>query len=352
MPKKKILVAPLNWGLGHATRCIPLIRELLVQNFEPVLASDGAALELLKQEFPLLSYYTLPSYNISYSQNPFFFRSKLLSQAPHIIRNIAAEKKVTAKIITNFGISGIISDNRWGVRSSRVPSVFVTHQFKVLSGITTGLSSFLHRQLIKNFDECWVPDNATAPQLSGKMGHSGLPGLPVKYLGALSRFKKEEAPVNYDLLMLLSGPEPQRSLLEELLIREFHESELRMLLVQGKVQALQKTEKKGNISICNYLRSEELQEALNSSKMVLCRSGYTNLLDLAALGKKAFLIPTPGQYEQEYLAARMKRKKLLMSCSQKEFSSEKLSEAENYKGLDRYTFTCAFAELFALFKRE
>ena len=79
---KRILVAPLNWGLGHATRCIPIIRALKAHNFEPVIASDGAALQLLKKEFPDLEHVELPSYNITYPKNGKRFKSKLISETP------------------------------------------------------------------------------------------------------------------------------------------------------------------------------------------------------------------------------------------------------------------------------
>jgi UDP:flavonoid glycosyltransferase YjiC (YdhE family) len=349
MIKKRILVAPLNWGLGHATRCIPIIRELSDHNFEPVIVSDGAALELLKKEFPKLEYYSLPSYNIRYSRNSLFFRWKLLTQTPHILRNILAEKRLIRHLVKTKNISGIISDNRWGVRSKLVPSVFVTHQIKVLSGFTTWLSSIIQQNYIKKFDECWIPDSSDNPNLSGRMGHMKNPNFPIKYLGIISRFEKRIIPKQIDILVLLSGPEPQRGILENLMLEKLKNIDAKILMVRGVIEEKQVYVKKNNFLIYNFLQSEDLEIALNSSDLVICRSGYTSLMDLARLEKQAFLIPTPGQYEQEFLASRLKSLKILASCSQDNFRSQKLEEVAEYQGLIGLTPRNDLRGIFALF---
>jgi len=350
MLKKRILVAPLNWGLGHATRCIPIIRELIAQNLEPVIASDGAALELLKKEFPELENHILPSYNIQYPKNSLLFKWKLLTQTPHIIRTITAEKKAVQHLVQVKNISGIISDNRWGVRSSLVPSVFVTHQIKVFSGLSTCLSSKIQQNYLKKFDECWIPDISNYPNLSGKMGHVKNTFIPVKYLGIISRFEKKIIPKQFDILVLLSGPEPQRGILENLMFEKLKVLNAEILIVRGVIEEKQKFEKKDNFSVYNFLQSAELEKALNSSNLVICRSGYTSLMDLAKLEKQAFLIPTPGQFEQEYLARRLKKLQILPSSSQKSFNVKKLEEISDYEGLAGFTTGTDLSGLFALFK--
>jgi UDP:flavonoid glycosyltransferase YjiC (YdhE family) len=350
MLKKRILVAPLNWGLGHATRCIPIIRELMAQNLEPVIASDGAALELLKKEFPELEHYLLPSYNIQYPKNSVFFAWKLLTQTPHIIRTITAEKKAVQHLVQTKNISGIISDNRWGVRSNLVPSVFVTHQIKVISGFTTWLSSKIQQNYIRKFDECWIPDISDHPNLSGKMGHLKNRGFPVKYLGIISRLEKKVIPKQFDILVLLSGPEPQRGILENLMFEKLKALDAEILMVRGVIEEKQVFGKKDNFSIYNFLQTDDLENALNRSNLVICRSGYTSLMDLAKLEKRAFLIPTPGQYEQEYLARRLKKLKLLPSSTQKKFKVQDLKEVENYKGLSGFAAGTDLSGIFALFK--
>ncbi len=350
MPKKRILVAPLHWGLGHAARCIPVIQALIQQDFEPVIASDGAALELLKKEFPSLEWHKLPAYNIKYSRNSTFFSLKLLLQTRHILKCIKEEKKITASLVQTEKLDGIISDNRWGVRSSLVPSVFITHQIKVLSGLTTPISTYIQQRFIKKFDECWVPDNTGTPNLSGSMGHVKGVIFPVKYLGVLSRFKKEITPQLYDITVLLSGPEPQRGMLETILERELEHTQLRILFIRGVVEEKTVWEVTGNISRVNFLTTKELQHVLNSSEMVISRSGYTSLMDLAQLEKKVFFIPTPGQPEQLYLAKKMKIDGSAPFCKQKNFNVKMLEDRQGYGKLDSFITNQRLGGIFALFK--
>lgn len=351
MEKKRILVAPLNWGLGHATRCIPIINALLEEGFEPVIASDGGALNLLKTEFPTLESYELPSYAIKYSSSAFFFRSKLLLQTPHILKTIAAEEKLTDQLIIEKNISGIISDSRWGVRNENVPSVFITHQVNVLSGFTTSLTSSIHRKYIQKFDECWVPDNDGDLNLSGRMGHTNGGDLKLKYIGILSRFRKLDLPVIYDIAVILSGPEPQRSFLEKILERELSGRNLKVLLVRGVVEDDQECIETQNITKYNFLTTQQLERSITQSSLVICRPGYTSLMDLAVLQKKVFLIPTPGQYEQEYLFKRLLKKGLIGGCDQKDFKFERLEEVKD-KDLGIFASGTGLNGIFTLFKGE
>ena len=350
MPKNKtILVAPLHWGLGHASRCIPIINALLTHDFNVIVASDGGALLLLQKEFPQLESIQLPSYNITYPKKGGHFKWKFLLKLPAIQQTITSEKKVIATLVSEGKIDGIISDNRFGVRNKKVPSVFVTHQLNVLSGKTTRVSSKLHQKVIKKFDACWVPDVEAPVNLSGKLGHLEKDLLNTKYIGPLSRMVKHERAIKYDILALLSGPEPQRSLLEEKLLTELKGSDKEVLLVQGMMEKTQKRSVSENITIVNFMLSTELEHAINESDLVVSRSGYTTIMDLASLEKKAFFIPTPGQYEQEYLAKKLKRKGIVPSCKQRNFSVKKLEKVIAYKGLSGFKVEQDFKELFSLF---
>ena len=351
MPKKKtILVASLHWGLGHATRCIPVINALLKNDFKVLIASDGIALQLLRKEFPNLESLELPSYHIKYPKNGSFLKWKILLNFPQIKKAIASEKKIVEQLVSDGKIQGIISDNRFGVRSSRIPSVYITHQLKVLSGNSTFFSSKVHQNIIRKFDECWVPDFEETPNLSGELGHLKTTDLNLKYIGVLSRMKKNELSIKYDYLLLLSGPEPQRSLFEKKLLAEFKNSNQTILLVRGVVEKEQIKSQKGNITIYNFMKSAELEKAINESEIVIARSGYTTLMDLSVLEKKAFFIPTPGQFEQEYLAKRMSDLNLAPFCNQNNFSLEKLKEIENYSGLKFLNNKRNFKNLFRLFE--
>jgi uncharacterized protein (TIGR00661 family) len=347
--KKNILIAPLNWGLGHATRCIPIIRELQKNGFTPIIASDGNALALLKKEFPILVHLELPSYQIEYSKKAENFKWKLIKNSPKTIHAILEEKKMTKKWVKEFDLCGIISDNRLGVYSKKIPSVFITHQLTVLSGKTTWISSKMHQFFIKNFTECWVPDFDKNVNFSGKLGHLKDSSLNLKYIGILSRLEKKELPKKYDLMVLLSGPEPQRTILEEKLIDEIVSFDGNILFIKGKVEETQKMEQKNKVTFCNFMTSTELETAFNESETVLCRSGYTTIMDLVKLEKKAFFIPTPGQFEQEYLAKRLKKKGIIPFANQDDFRIEKLQEIQLYSGFPKIIEEIHWKQLFILF---
>ncbi|MCV6630594.1 MAG: glycosyltransferase [Flavobacteriaceae bacterium] len=350
--QKNILVAPLNWGLGHASRCIPIIRALQQEGYRPILASDGVALALLEKEFPHLQTICLPSYDITYAKKGKYFKLKLLWDSPKIIDAIKAEKKAVKKIMKQYAIAGIISDNRLGVRSKKVPSVFITHQLNVLTGNTTWMSSKVHQRIAKKFDAIWVPDVSGKPNLSGKLGHLKKKKMPLQYIGPISRLEKRDLDFQYDLMVILSGPEPQRAMLEEKLLLELQGYKGKVLFVKGKIEDSQQIEERGRFVLYNYMDSSQLEIAFNSSLQVLSRSGYTTVLDLAKLGKKAFFIPTPGQYEQEYLAKRLQKLGLVPMATQEAFVLSDLDRVKEFEGLNSFDIDLNFGSLFALFEGE
>jgi hypothetical protein len=217
------------------------------------------------------------------------------------------------------------------------------------------MSSHAHQRIIKKFSACWVPDVEGKPNLTGKLGHLKKSKLNIKYLGPLSRFEKMDPPVIYDLMVLLSGPEPQRTFLEEKLLMELHDFEGSILFVSGKIEASQTKEEikieKGSLLRINFMQSSELQTALNQSAKVLCRSGYTTVMDLAKLEKRAFFIPTPGQYEQEYLAKRMEKQKLVPYCVQDKFTLNKLAKIDDFDGLAQFESEIDYEDLFSVFSK-
>lgn len=349
---KNILVAPLNWGLGHATRCIPIIQELEKNGFNPIIASDGVALSLLRKEFPHLTTIELPSYDIEYAKKGENFKWKLIKNSPKTIYAILQEKQQIKKIVKEHQLAGIISDNRLGVHSKKVPSVFITHQLTVLSGKTTWISSKLHQHFISKFTECWIPDVNEIPNLTGKLGHLKNTKLKLTYIGVLSRLQKKELPIKYQLMVILSGPEPQRTFLEEKLITELENYKDNVVFIKGKVEAEQKTEQIKNITFYNFMQTEQLEQTFNESEIVLCRSGYTTVMDLAKLQKKAFFIPTPGQFEQEYLAKKYKKEGLVPSARQEKFKLDGLLLVQLYKGLPNIKQEVNWKQLFHLFESE
>ncbi|WP_326936143.1 glycosyltransferase family protein [Flavobacterium sp. PL11] len=348
--KKTILIAPLNWGLGHVTRCIPIISALLENNFNPIIASDGQALLLLKKEFPDLLALELPSYQIEYPKNGKNLKWKLFKNSLKTVRAVRQEKKIIAEWIPEYNINGIISDNRLGIYSYKVPSVYITHQLKVMSGNTTWITSKIHQQFIKKYTECWIPDFESEPNLSGKLGHLAKTSLKIKYIGSLSRLNKKDIQIKYDLMIVLSGLEPQRGLFEAKLKKEVLKYEGKTVFIKGVIEENQIKKQEGNVTYYNFMTSKELEKTFNSSELILCRAGYTTIMDLAQLQKKAFFVPTPGQFEQEYLAKYLLQENLIPFATQDNFKIELLLEIDNYKGLPRKASQLNWGKLFQVFE--
>lgn len=326
-PNPRVLVAPLDWGLGHATRCIPLIGELLAQNCEVIVGAEGPVKALLEKEFPGMTFLPLPGYRVRYSRNKRWLPLKMLLQAPGIFRRIYSERRWLKKTVREQLISLVISDNRFGLSNSRVPCIYITHQLSIKTGnrFTNWLTRKIHYHYINQFTECWVPDIKDSGGLAGALSHPDKwPKAPVHYIGPLSRFTFFPAEKKYDLAVVLSGPEPQRSILEELLLKEIVQYPGPCLLVRGlpgEVSHLQETN--SALEIHNSLSSTELNTAILQSEMIICRSGYSSVMDLVALQKKAILVPTPGQTEQEYLARYLADKNMFYVVDQADLSMKK-----------------------------
>lgn len=345
---KKIIIAPLNWGLGHATRCVPIIRALLSNDVIPVIASDGIALKFLQKEFPALETLQLPAYDISYGKN---LKISLLTQAPKIWKAVQKEQQIIEDfVVKNKDVIGIISDNRFGVRSSKVHSVYITHQINVLSGFATFLTSEIHQQIIEKFDECWVPDTEKST-FSGKLSIIKNRKINTKFIGVLSRFQYQKEEKDIAILAIISGVEPNRTSLETRLKKELQKTTKKVVIVCGKVEEEQKITTDNNLTIYNFAISSELENLINRAKIVVCRSGYSSIMDVAVLQKKVFFIPTKQQTEQEYLANYLSAKNIAPYASEEKFTIENLEELKGFKGLSAEK-TSLNSDLFRLFKRK
>ena len=336
---KRILICPLDWGLGHATRCIPIIHLLLKKNTEVVIAADAGPLALLKQEFPQLTFVQLKGYNIQYPKSG-SMKLKMLLSIPKIVNGIKEEHTQLDKIIDEHKIDIVISDNRYGCWSKKVKSIFITHQLMIKAPIG---ESILHKKVltyIANYDECWVPDTEGENNLSGDLAHHYPLPKNTYFVGALSRFDFSVSPESYrdemtTIVAIISGPEPQRSVFEKLVIEQLLPTNIKALVVCGKASE-PKTETIKNIKIVSHLNSDEMQNAILNSEIILSRSGYSTIMDLAYLGKKAIFIPTPGQTEQEYLAERFLKKGIAFSQTQASFDLKiALAKSKNYKGFEK-----------------
>ncbi len=321
MPNKnsrlKVLVAPLNWGLGHATRSIPIIKELLAQNVEVLLASDGRSYELLKFEFPDLKLFKLTPYDVIYSRESMIFN--IAAQLPKILVAIYQEHKSFSKIIHSEHIDGIISDNRFGCYNSKVFSVYLTHQLNIKVPLrpVEMFTRLVNRKIIDRFDECWIPDYPGKGNISGELSKPDKIRNS-KFIGALSRFQCYELPIKYDILALLSGPEPQRTIFENLVKVQLKNLPFKCIIVQGKTE-IEEISVDGNVEIVSHLKEKELNDLIASSNIIISRSGYSTIMDLIQLKKRAIIVPTPGQTEQEYLAEKLYKRKIFFTQTQKEF---------------------------------
>jgi uncharacterized protein (TIGR00661 family) len=347
----KILVTALHWGLGHATRCIPIVRALQADGHEVILASDGAALLLLQEEFPELIAIELPAYNIRYPTGNMMWN--MLIQSRKFFKAIQSEYADTQDIVRNYDIKVILSDNRFGCYSSLVEkNIFITHQLNLLTpfGIFDAPARWVNRFLMRNFDEIWIPDVEGEPNFAGKLSHGHFPknknAKPIHYLGILSRFEKiknlkpvffTEKKENLKVLIVLSGPEPQRTILEEKITQQIEnfkffiknqQKEVDFLLIRGVITSESPSFSpsllgKVGMGLLDFLNAQNLNQAMQEADIVVSRSGYTTVMDLAVLGKKALLIPTPGQTEQLYLARHFADLNVISTQSQTEFDLAK-----------------------------
>jgi uncharacterized protein (TIGR00661 family) len=319
-----ILVAPLDWGLGHATRCIPLINYLLSLNCKVIIAASNGQEKLLKQEFPHLKFVNLSGYKIQYTKEQRFFALKILLQLPKILKAVQSEKKWLNEFISKNKIDAVISDNRYGLHHSTIPCVFITHQLTVKAPFVFAekVIQIFNYRFINKFNQCWVPDYNNKPNIAGILSHpKKLPVIPVKYLGGISRFKGEGyAAKEYELLIVISGPEPQRTVFEKKMMAELQSFKGKVLFVRGLPgweQALPSSE---SITFKNHLSALEMEDAFTKSEYVISRTGYTTVLDICKLRTKAILVPTPGQTEQEYLAKHLKQQGWCLTFRQDNFN--------------------------------
>lgn len=318
--KLRVLVAPLDWGLGHSTRCIPIINKLLNQDCEVFIAAEGASLFLLQNEFKTAVFLNIKGYRVNYSKNKYLMSLKLLTQFPKIVYRICRENSWLKQIIKEHAIDAVISDNRMGVYNKTIPCAYITHQLKIKTGFrfTEWIAQQIHYYFINKFSECWVPDTIEKNNLAGELSHpENLPKVPVKYIGPLSRFGKIPVAIKYDIVVLISGPEPQRTVFEKKILKELKGYKGKALLIRGlPADNFLLTPEIASLEIKNHLPAKELNLAIQQADLIISRCGYTTVMDLVKLQKKAILVPTPGQTEQEYLADYLMKQKLFLCIKQ------------------------------------
>ncbi len=360
--KKTVLVCPMDWGLGHASRCIPVIKAFRHEGCHVIVGASGAGADFISSELKTAAPELLPfpGFSVSYSRS--FLFARLLLQVPQFLYHVAREKKLLEKIVDKLKPDLIVSDNRYGLVHDSVPSVLITHQIKpslpfLLKPLEDPLSAVI-RKWAMSFDECWIPDFQDFPAAGDLV--SGWDRLPrAFFIGWLSRFRPGAGIIHskspghhsaaaqggggqpgedgvfcrpsgrkdnpYRMIFILSGQEPLRGMLEGKIIEGCLKSGIKALLVRGLPGIPANTEISGNLEIVNFLDSAEMHEAICKSQLVVCRSGYSSVMDMLALGKRAVLIPTPGQTEQEYLGEWLGSRGLFHVVRQKDFDVAAIS---------------------------
>lgn len=320
--KRKILVAPLDWGLGHATRIVPIVEALQSEGHEVILAADKRPFDFLAARFPQVKIVRCAGYDITYPEN-----GNLLL---HIMKNsvgfyqaVESEQRIATELANEFNAEVIISDNRLNFRADGRRNIYITHQLNIKAGVLSPVATAMHKKYYSKFDEVWVPDNNSTANISGILGHSTNCEVPLFYLGPQTRFasmEKRDIPSHGKVVVILSGPEPQRTLFENIVVAELIRTGINAIVLQGIPGKATVNYSASNIELVSHMNDEDMLRIIAGSEVVISRSGYSTLCDLAQMGKRLIVVPTPGQTEQEYLADKHAAENLLVKAEQSDFN--------------------------------
>ncbi|OGJ89795.1 MAG: hypothetical protein A2268_07380 [Candidatus Raymondbacteria bacterium RifOxyA12_full_50_37] len=325
---KRILVAPLDWGLGHATRCIPIIRLLLSRGHEVMVAGDTG---LLSETFPGLASFSLVRYNMTYAATPFGMALKFPAMVLRVLRKSRQEHRELEALIEKHRIDVVISDQRFGCYSAKARSIYLTHQLCVKMpngfGFFEALVARSLRYAANRFHEVWVPDVPGQDNLTGDLTQKYPAPNHRRFIGVLSRFGTQAPAIGdgerIDLLVMLSGPEPQRTMFERKVLSHLRAFSGAAIVLLGRPNTILAEKYPHNIQVFAHLPSADIERFIRGANAIVCRGGYTTIMDLVSLKKKALLVPTPGQSEQEYLCARLSRSSMFASMDQETFDLRK-----------------------------
>ncbi len=335
--KKTILLSPLDWGLGHTTRLIPIINSLIKDN-NIILAASGISYEYYKSYFPQIKLIKIKGYDIKYSNRNLI--AKLILQIPRIFFIIYTEHKILKKLINKYNIDTVISDNRYGLWNKKIKSIFITHQINIK---TSKNNWFIEKIIYKinlffinKFDYCLIPDLENS-LFTGELTNKYPLPKNSKFIGLLSRFngildnKKQEFD-KYDVFVIISGPEPQKTNLQKILIEQLDKTAYKVLIVNGSIN--NNIQLINNIKIVPNLSDNEIIYHLKESKYIISRSGYSTIMDLFTINRTAILVPTPKQTEQEYLAEI--HNKNFVICKQEYFNFNDLKKQfDNFNNFEQ-----------------
>lgn len=307
LQSKIILYSVLDWGLGHATRSIPIIEDMLAKGNKVILAGNGKSIQLLAKRFPDLALEIIEGHQILYAGNSFFLGIKVASQVPAFLKQVKNEHSKIEELVLKHQVDALFSDHRYGCYSNEAPSYFITHQLSIKVPFGHLLVQQLHRRLMSKFSEIIVLDVEGETSLGGDLSRRIKLNQRINYVGTYSRFRgrelNPEGQKHYKAVAIVSGPEPNRSIFEHRLMEQFgKDAAHHFAIVRGNPSGIMSQSSKGNITFYDHLDDDSLLKLMAQSQKVISRSGYSSLMDYQSLGIRAELYPTPGQTEQEYLA--------------------------------------------------
>lgn len=320
--KRKILVAPLDWGLGHATRIVPIVEALQSEGHEVILVADKRPYDFLAERFPHLKIVRCAGYDITYPENGNLLLH-MMKNSVGFYRAVEAEQHIATELADELGADVIISDNRLNFRADGRRNIYITHQLKIKAGVLSPVATAMHRKYYAVFDEVWVPDNSGPNNISGVLGHEANCPVPLIYLGPQTRFasmEKLDIPSHGKIVVVLSGPEPQRTLFENIVVAELIRTGIKAIVLQGIPGNSAVSYPAPNIELVSHMNDEQMLRNIAGATVVISRSGYSTLCDLAQLNKRLIVVPTPGQTEQEYLADKHAADNLLVKADQSDFN--------------------------------
>ena len=346
MTPGRVFYAVLNMGLGHATRSLPLIKSFAEDGWEVFVGSSGRARAFLVGELPQLSHLETPDYAIRYSPSSRWMLTRLAQQIPKVRRQIRRETEFCRAVVDDYGVDLIVSDHCYGMFHSQCPSIFVTHQifFAMPPGLRLLRKSIakFNQRYHKHYNVIAIPDVKNGDQglLSGELSELPKDHERYRFCGPLSSLQWQRCPADIDLLVSISGPEPQRSILEKLVLEQIREIPGKKVVVLGKSDSSAAPIDEESLTIYPHVPREKMQVLLNRAVCVVSRPGYSTLMELAELGKKALFIPTPGQTEQEYLGWQLQEKGLFLSVHQEALQLKRdVDQALRYPGFGRGNYT-------------
>lgn len=295
---KQILFATLDWGMGHLTRSTVLIKGLLENGNTIFFAGTKKQCDFIQAEFENIQCHELLGYEITLDSKKNTF-VQLVGQFPKIKKAIRKEQQWLQHFVADLPIDLVISDNRYGFYHTKIESILITHQLNLQIPFFKSIVNKKLQQWISKFTSVWVPDFEDR-RLTGELSNPR-ELKNIHFIGPLCRFEKLEALIIYDYLIILSGPEPERSNFIQTALAHCKVKSNKICIVGTKVEGIDSFENP---------TTQELGQQIAQSETVISRAGYTTIMELIALNKNAILFPTKGQYEQEYLAKFIENPKL------------------------------------------